>query len=451
MNAVQKYLARYAEPEATLAAKITESYAAMLVVPALDEAVQLLNGYREAARGAPGRVLLILVVNANPATSAKSLENNQLLLRELSELASPSDRIFPGVRWIRSPDFDLLSVDRSSPGRELPRKQGVGLARKIGMDLGLALYVQGNLESPWLFSTDADATLPSDYFSRAAEAQPDSGGILYPFCHRGPADRITEATLLYEAALRFRVLGLGWAGSPYAYHSVGSAVSVRAQCYAEVRGVPRLEAGEDFYLLDKLGKVAPLERLSGEPIRIRARRSDRVPFGTGPRTSVILTEGQVRVPDPRAFMILKTLLNALGRFGVSRDERELDLCAQLSSPIELQAAQQAISVSGILNACRDAAQAVGTGDLRRRLMSWFDALRTVRFLHALRDQGLPDLPLGVALERAPFTPTVRPEPLEQALGALGKLEQCLPARTGPAAKTWDTGGALRTQRPWISG
>ena len=42
-------------------------------------------------------------------------------------------------------------------------------------------------------------------------------------------------------------------------------------------------AGEDFYLLEKLSKVAPLRKLSGAPILLRSRESFRVPFGTGPR------------------------------------------------------------------------------------------------------------------------------------------------------------------------
>ena len=64
------------------------------------------------------------------------------------------------------------------------------------------------------------------------------------------------------------MLGLGFAGSPYAYHSVGSTLAVRAEAYAIVRGVPKRAAGEDFYLLDKLAKVTPIRVLTGEPVAI---------------------------------------------------------------------------------------------------------------------------------------------------------------------------------------
>src|SRR5690606_7285065 len=120
--------------------------------------------------------------------------------------------------------------------------------------------------------------------------------LLFPFRHEGPADEpVTRATELYEASLRYHVLGLAHAGSPYAYHSIGSTLAVQARAYALVRGVPKRSAGEDFYLLDKLAKVAPLLRARGEPVRIRARFSTRVPFGTGPAVARIAATGSVPV------------------------------------------------------------------------------------------------------------------------------------------------------------
>jgi hypothetical protein len=43
--------------------------------------------------------------------------------------------------------------------------------------------------------------------------------------------------------------------------------------------------------------------------------------------------------------------------------------------------------------------------LLRRLLTWFDALRSMRFIHALRDAARPDLALELALQQAPFLPT----------------------------------------------
>ncbi len=51
----------------------------------------------------------------------------------------------------------------------------------------------------------------------------------------------------------------------------GSSLGVLAPAYAEVRGFPRRQAGEDFYLLDKLAKTvnAGRERLSIGVARVR--------------------------------------------------------------------------------------------------------------------------------------------------------------------------------------
>ena len=64
---------------------------------------------------------------------------------------------------------------------------------------------------------------------------------------------------------RYFQRGLAWARSPYAFHTVGSTMVVHALCYAQVRGVPRRRAGEDFYLLGKLSKLRPLVRLTRRP------------------------------------------------------------------------------------------------------------------------------------------------------------------------------------------
>ena len=49
-----------------------------------------------------------------------------------------------------------------------------------------------------------------------------------------------------------------YARSPYAFHTIGSTMAVSANHYAKVRGFPKREAGEDFYLLNKLAKVKTL-------------------------------------------------------------------------------------------------------------------------------------------------------------------------------------------------
>ena len=156
----------------------------------------------------------------------------------------------------------------------------MGLARKIGFDIALRLHQAGRLASSWLHSTDADVILPRDYFERASRVRvPNAAALVYPFVHRGEDDvALARAVQLYEISLRYYVLGLASAGSPYAHHTVGSTLAVDAAAYAKVRGVPKRTAAEDFYLLGKLVKIGAIVPLAdGANFRERSRFTAR-PF-----------------------------------------------------------------------------------------------------------------------------------------------------------------------------
>jgi hypothetical protein len=59
---------------------------------------------------------------------------------------------------------------------------------------------------------------------------------------------------------------------------------------------------------------------------------------------------------------------------------------------------------GAFQAIQDAiARSSDEATLLRHLHTWFDALKTVQLLHALRDGGLPSIGYLQALTEAPFT------------------------------------------------
>ncbi len=428
-EAAKKYLLHWAERESVAIAACLGRYHSVLIVPVLGESAELLDGFRTAASRASGRVLAILVVNSPDNASAHTREKNRRLL---SLMAARGSRLVAGPYLITEPEFDVLVIDCASDGRELPIKQGVGLARKIGGDIGLSLFAQRRLEVPILYFTDADVELPSDYFRRDFNNVDDHvSAWLFPFCHvAGDNDDTNRATELYELSIRYHVLGLAHAASPYAYHSIGSTIAVDMNAYAAVRGVPKRNAGEDFYLLDKLGKVCPLCRLRGLPIRINSRESERVPFGTGPQVAKIRGEGEVYVANPTAYGILRTVIGALNRFAKVGDAKEFEhIFDALPAPLAL-AAQGALSDCGLLEAAIDAATMTSQGNLRRRLHGWFDALRTLRFLHALRDAGVRDLGWQMAIQSASFVSIVGGLDCKSVLARLVELESQLPACVG---------------------
>lgn len=428
---VDKYLNVWAEPESAALSAQLDRYHAALVVPVLGEEQSLLDGYREAAKRADGRVLVVLVVNASHSVALELREKNQALLRAL---VGRGRSLGMGATLVAEPEFDLLALDHSSEPRQLPEKRGVGLARKIGGDIVLALSAQGRLEQQILFFTDADAELPSDYFRRGCAIQGSpASALLYPFCHvTGTDPDVDWATQLYELSLRYHVLGLAYAGSPYAYHSIGSTIAVPAASYAAVRGVPQRNAGEDFYILDKLGKVAPLRRLEGKPLRLESRCSLRVPFGTGPRVARIISNGELFVTNPMAYEVLRKLLAAISGYAQRRDDQVFEHALGELPPAAAAAARGAIAESGLLAAITDAAIRTNQAALPRRIHCWFDALRTLRFLHALREAGIADVPWSQAVKSAPFVNWRGSPVLAAVLTKLVELESALPADVGVA-------------------
>jgi hypothetical protein len=261
------------------------------------------------------------------------------------------------------------------------------------VDVAVRAYWRGHLRSPWIFSTDADATLPRDYF--ATRAAPDSAALCFPFRHVGVSDAtVTRATLAYEFELRYRVLGLWHAGCSYAFHTIGSCIAVHAESYAGVRGFPQRAAGEDFHLLQKLAKLGPIEIPETDPILLESRASDRVPFGTGPSVQRLLDGQPLLLDDPRCFDALRLELSALRER--NRHPREL-----------------------------------------ARALERCDALYCQQLVHRVRNQSFPRVEACVAVGRAPFLPVaVRSSTdLGPWVEALRQAEHGLPRQRGPTVGT----------------
>ncbi|ACY15812.1 conserved hypothetical protein [Haliangium ochraceum DSM 14365] len=419
---IAQYLARYAAPEAQVATRLARDYAQVCVVPALDESPALLE--RLGSPRSDGPWLLIVVVNASDEVAEPAHARNAALLRALAECddARAPARLSqsPPMTLARLGHGDVLCVDRASAGQRLPAGQGVGLARRIGGDIALAAFAAGRLRSRWIHMSDADVALPDDYFAAAERAPAAARALVYPFWHEDSGEREVDlATGLYELYLRYHRLGLRWAGSAYAVHTVGSTIAVDARAYAQVRGVPNRQAGEDFYMMSKLVKLGPVHEPACAPLRIRARRSQRVPFGTGAATTEIVAARAAgrayAVYDPRVYTLLGAWLDALAALAdgdpaadISAEQAWGDALASAArarslGPGERDALDRALHALAAPAAIAEArARTRSPRARRKRLDDWFDALRTLKLIHALRDMLLPSLPWHQALTRAPF-------------------------------------------------
>jgi len=413
-KATRQYLERHAEPEARVAATISETFGHILIVPAYGERDGLFQTLGSVPGGPDGEVLIVLVLNAREDSPPPVHEANdaarQRLARELPQRTSLSEN--PAITLHVMPGGRLLVIDRARPGHFLPAKQGVGLARKIGNDIALELHAAGRIGSPWLGNTDADVLLPKDYFEQLAPVDPaTTSASIYFFDHRFAADpELAEAGRLYEISLRYYVLGLAWAGSPYAYQSMGSCLAIPAEAYASVRGFPKKNAAEDFYVLDKLAKFGAIQRLAGTPIQLDGRLSDRVPFGTGRALTDMTTTkrgvASYRLYHPLVFAHLAAwlrVLEAIAEKGGNVDQ-PLEALPAGNPFLRADLLQETLASLGAFEAVREAiARSKDPETLRRHLHTWFDAFRTLRFIHEMRDGGLKSLPWRQALTEAPFT------------------------------------------------
>lgn len=420
-NRCKPYLTKHAEPEAALAqdfpwqnlprkfppGKFSSRHHGVdhvLVIPAYREAPAFLS--RLHILCADNNALIILVIN-QPDTVDQCPENHRLwsYATGLGALIHQQGHLLL-LDWDGVP---LLVVDRFRNKLALPAKQGVGLARKIGCDIAAGLIDKKIINSPWINNTDADTLLPPDYFHRLHGI--DGSAVVYPFKHFGDETEcsaitnatltettLTEATLRYEQSLHYYVDGLTWAGSPYAFHTIGSCLAVHSVHYCSVRGFPKRAGGEDFYLLNKLVKLAPVRPLPGEPIKIQARHSDRVPFGTGPAVKKMTTlkkPDEHHTYDPQVFVELKILLESLSNYWIFRNRSESCL-HNLSQ--ESREVCQTMKFDRLFSHL--SRQANSRESALLHIHHWFDGFRTLKFIHLLQSTYYPAQPLHRVLLQA---------------------------------------------------
>ncbi|TLU61806.1 hypothetical protein FE810_13375 [Thalassotalea litorea] len=398
-----KYLANFAEPEVTRLASFPQTlvFAQVVILPAYKESAEFCHRFNIVTESQQDKLLIVVI---NQPDTDMDIEPQRQLFEKIDHIG---DRIWQcenlSLLQLKSGSF-VLVVDRFT--QPIPHKQGVGLARKIAADLACQLISQKQIQSPWVYSTDADAHLPENYFSTLANISDDTRALVFGFYHQA-VDSIEHqqegaATHLYELSMRYYVAGLSYAGSPYNFFTIGSILAFCADAYVKVRGFPKRAAGEDFYLLNKIAKLGKIKNEQSVQIKIDARVSDRVPFGTGPAVEKIINLQQNKQDycyyQPQVFVELKQLLDAMNTSAGNLEELAIAL-QDLSAVCSRSLAD--IGFADFLD--KLGAQSISSAQVNRQLRVWFDAFKTLKFIHALRDNGLPDIPLQQALNNPHFT------------------------------------------------
>ncbi len=376
-----------------------------VVIPALAERATILETLRSLAANPAReleRTLVVVVVNnrAPGVARAQDIDDNRETLELLrGMLRGPA----------RASGLRLALIDASSEGLELPPKGGVGLARRIGLDAALrALQEAGADDAAVLLSTDADTLVEPNYLEAVRHhfERPNAWAATVAYAHRlEGTDAGIAAILAYETHLRCHVLGLRMAGSPYAYSTVGSTIICSARAYAAAGGMNRRQAGEDFYFLQQLAKTGHVDAISTTTIHPAPRASHRVPFGTGRWVQQRLDGRQELVTyHPEGYRILEAWLSLIRESSGAAPGKILAEMGRANRP-----AAEFLARQGFAD-CWDKLQENSPNQrvFLAQFHRWFDAFKTLKFLHHLRDNGYPLQPLWSAvrtlLERAGQTP-----------------------------------------------
>jgi glycosyltransferase involved in cell wall biosynthesis len=353
------------------------------------------------------KTLVLCVINNKEDASVADKENNAQTLSLLCALIGKqpfnqlqfAHELHVMLQNIAKSPLRAAFVDASSPGLEIPpRAGGVGMARKIGMDMALRLLAHSPNEPRLILSLDADTRVRPDYLSAIRNAfvsgKARTGIVAYE--HAMPPEEIGQAAIcLYEIFLRYWVLGLQYARSPYAFYSIGSTIVTTADSYLAVRGMNRRAAGEDFYFLNKLAKTGPVRQITETVVYPSARVSGRVPFGTGAAVEKIMSSADSGhlFYNPRVFLILKKWL-ALMTQSFHRSEQAILACAKEIDPglASFLIARGFLSVwPKIRSNLKD------EKTWNRQFHNWFDGFETLKLVNDLSRRLYPRMSLFSAL------------------------------------------------------
>ena len=343
--------------------------------------------------------LILFVINNSPVFGDEVKKDNLkslTLLRSIIDANNDSDF----SREIINSGLQIGLIDASSQGKELNTKQaGVGLARKIGMDLSLTIFDYSTDTKKLIICLDADCTVSQTYLTNIINDFNKNDlsvavvNFEHPVCG---TDDYNAAIICYEIFLRYYVSGLVFANSNYAFHSIGSTMMCDHNAYMKIGGMNKRKAAEDFYFLEKLAKNYPINKIDSATVYPSKRSSWRVPFGTGQRVTRFLskTQDEYLLFDPAEFEVLKEWLEIYNSDAISDPQEILNFAKEIHTELYNFLLQNNYPKQWekILSNTKSGRQ------LSYQRKIWFDGFKTLKLIHHLRDTAFPRLNMFDALD-----------------------------------------------------
>ena len=360
----------------------------IIVVPAIAESSnlpKLIKSLEKNDKLELHNTLLLIVVNNSVSSSEEVKKENQKTLSYLRKIKSK---------------VNISFIDATSAGKEMDDKNGgVGLARKIGMDLALSKFDYLSINKNIILCTDADCIVDSDYVSEISQEfnRNNLEAAVVNFTHdiSGRNDE-TKAIICYEIFLRYYVLGLSYAKSEYAFHTIGSTMLCTPDAYVKVEGMNKRKAAEDFYFLEKLAKIFPIGEIKSTSIHPSKRGSWRVPFGTGKSVDRYLSNSrdEYLLYNPKSFVILKTWLEVLNDTLISDQSALMKISKNIHPALSDFLTQQ--DFENFIN--KVLLKNNNPTEIEKQKHFWFDAFRTLKLIHYLRDATYPNINMFSAID-----------------------------------------------------
>lgn len=352
----------------------------IVVIPCYHEPSlsETLNSLRAGDRP-DANVLIIIVINSGVLAAEEVIKQNRLSYDEVLHFA---------IRYHES-GFDFMPLLFEG----LPRKHaGVGLARKIGMDLAVEHFLRKEKLRGVIVSLDADCTVTSNFLTTiwsTFSRDKSLNATIHDFYHRVEEESpIAESAVRqYEAYIRYFRSMLQYTGFPYYWHTIGSAFAVSADAYVSVGGMGRQQGGEDFYFLQKIFALGHILELKEARVFPMARLSGRVPFGTGPSLQKIIedTDGNKRAYSERSFQVVKQLFDMKDDF-FGKDGHMVERMVTSLDP-SLQQFLNKIDFPLLISDCNGNCASLST--FRKRFFHHFNAFRIIKYLNQVHPDPFP--------------------------------------------------------------
>jgi hypothetical protein len=393
-----------------LVANDTEDISQVVVIPAYAEKEMIFNTLASLAQNQSSSLkhsFILCVVNNKNSSPDMVKENNRQTMECLRALIknrnlkpfSADKEIQKTLQCVIDGRLKLGYIDATSTGFEIPEKAGgVGMARKIGMDMALRLLQNSEEKQKIILSLDADTLVQNNYLQSVKDYFIGNKKIaVISYEHQEPQTNEERAAIYcYEIFLRYWIMGLKYAKSPYAFHSIGSAMACSNEAYLTVRGMNKREAGEDFYFLNKLAKIGKIGEIKNTRVYPSPRASLRVPFGTGKRIQRFLAgnHDEYVLYNPQIFEILSSWLKLMNTSLECGEKEILKKAGQISPALE-----------GYLKNCHFSEIwskiRMNSKDEKRLIYQfhgWFDGFKTLKLINYLSQEAHPLINMFIALE-----------------------------------------------------